>query len=71
MSAKSRCGLHRPRGRENLHPEAVTVQPGGGVWRMCVQDWRSEVIKLSGLPATIERNKIGHAPGKIILDLTR
>ncbi len=38
---------------------------------MCVQDWRSEVIKLSGPPATIERNKIGNAPGKIILDLTR
>jgi hypothetical protein len=32
---------------------------------------RHDLGRQSGAAAAIERNKLGHAPGKIVLDLTR
>jgi NADPH:quinone reductase-like Zn-dependent oxidoreductase len=36
-----------------------------------LQSTIAEVVAFNDLPAAIERNRTGHAPGKIVADLTR
>jgi NADPH:quinone reductase-like Zn-dependent oxidoreductase len=55
--------MQRDGGR--LREIADTVAAGA------VQSTIAEVTDLAGLSAAIERNKLGHAPGKTVLDLTR
>jgi NADPH:quinone reductase-like Zn-dependent oxidoreductase len=50
---------------ERLREIADTVAAGG------LRSTIAEVIDFTGLAAAIERNKVGHAPGKTVLDLTR
>jgi hypothetical protein len=50
---------------ERLREIADTVAAGG------LRSTIAEVTNFTGLAAAIERNKLGHAPGKTVLDLTR
>ena len=50
---------------ERLREIADTVAAGG------LRSTIAEVTDFAGLAAAIERNKLGHAPGKTVLDLTR
>ena len=50
---------------DRLREIADTVAAGG------LRSTIAEVTDFAGLAAAIERNKLGHAPGKTVLDLTR
>ena len=55
-----------------MQPDAAQLaQIAGQVAAGSLKSTIAETIGRSGLAAAIERNKRGHAPGKIVLDLTR
>jgi len=65
-----------PAGRRGLwlsmRPDAALLgEIAEAVAAGAVRSTLAEVVDLAGLSAAIERNKTGHAPGKIVVDLTR
>jgi NADPH:quinone reductase-like Zn-dependent oxidoreductase len=55
-----------------MRPDAARLaELAGAVAAGALRSTVAEVVGLAGLPAALERNKTGHAPGKTVLDLTR